>query len=56
MASVHCYGCDQHFDVDDPFTKEEVECPNCDNKGPIRESPVSSDDSRANFWLPEESE
>jgi len=56
MATVHCYRCDQHFDVDDPFTKEEVQCPNCDNKGPIREAPVGSDDSRANFWLPEDPE
>ncbi len=52
MAYVHCYRCDQDFfHVTNLATNEEVECPNCDNKGPVLETPAGGDGSKSYFWL-----
>ena len=53
MSNVHCYRCDQDFYVANPATNQEVECPNCDNKGPVLENPYDGDGdgSRSYFWL-----
>jgi len=51
MAYVHCYGCDKDFVVNNPRTDEEVQCANCPNKGPIRETPSGGDGTRSYFWL-----
>ena len=56
---VFCRRCHHEFEVEDPFTNKEVECPNprCDNQARIHqarihETPVGEDGVRSVFWLP----